>query len=228
MNYQSDPLVLHDFFTGDYRNNPQPYSFTEVNKYWNNWSLDAETTPQVNDFFNQVERLPDVKLAGLRQQVFNTPFYYESESSAGYYRMYFADTNGPTGLNYSAARADTFHQLLLPQTFFGWLNVTPRVGGRFTYYSAETGPGGTNSETWRNVFNTGVETSFKASRLWTGAANSLLAVDGLRHIIEPSVTYAYIPSPTCAGLSTRRRGMAPRRRLPPVKAEETCEGVSAK
>ena len=111
--------MLHDFFEGDYRNNPQPYSFTEVNKYWNNWSLDAETTPQVNDFFNQVERLPDVRLTGYRQQVFNTPFYYESESSAGYYRMFFADTNGPTPtngppLNYSASRADTFHQLLLP------------------------------------------------------------------------------------------------------------------
>jgi lipopolysaccharide assembly outer membrane protein LptD (OstA) len=196
VNYQSDPLVLHDFFEGDYAGNPQPYSFTEVNRYWNNWSLDAETTPQVNDFFNQVERLPDVKLTGLRQQLFDTPLYYESESSAGYYRMYFADTNGPAPLNYSAARADTFHQVLLPETLFGWLNVTPRVGGRFTYYSAESGPGGTNSETWRNVFDTGVETSFKASRLWAGATNAWLDVDGLRHILEPSVTYAFIPSPS--------------------------------
>jgi lipopolysaccharide assembly outer membrane protein LptD (OstA) len=203
VNYQSDPLLLHDFFEGDYRNNPQPNTFTEVNKYWNNWNLDAETTPQVNDFFNQVERLPDVKLTGQRQQIFNTPFYYESESSAGYYRMYFAETNNalftnnnPNPLAYSAARADTFHQLLLPETFFGWLNVTPRVGGRFTYYSTESGPGATNNEAYRRVFNTGVETSFKASQLWAGATNSLLAIDGLRHIIEPSVTYAYVPSPS--------------------------------
>jgi len=202
VNYQSDPLVLHDFFEGDYRNNPQPNTFTEVNKYWNNWSLDAETTPQLNDFFNQVERLPDVRLTGYRQQVFNTPFYYESESSAGYYRMYFAETNatlsGPTTNPpaYSAVRADTFHQLLLPWTFFNWLNVTPHVGGRFTYYSSEFGPGGTNSATWRNVFNTGVGTSFKASQLWAGATNSLLAIDGLRHIIEPSVNYVYVPSPS--------------------------------
>ena len=200
VNYQSDPLVLHDFFEGDYRNNPQPYSFTEVNKYWNNWSLDAETTPQVNDFFNQVERLPDVRLTGYRQQVFNTPLFYESESSAGYYRMFFADTNGlpprSSPLNYSASRADTYHQVLLPWTFFNWLNVTPRVGGRFTYYSTESGPGAMNDEAWRKVFNTGVETSFKASQLWASATNSLLAIDGLRHIIEPSVTYAYVPSPS--------------------------------
>jgi hypothetical protein len=139
-----------------------------------------------------------VKLTGHRQQVFNTPLYYESESSAGYYRMYFASTNGGPvpPLGYSASRADTFHQLLLPETFFGWLNVTPRVGGRFTYYSTESGPGATNDEAWRKVFNTGVETSFKASQLWAGATNSLLAIDGLRHIIEPSVTYAYVPSPS--------------------------------
>jgi lipopolysaccharide assembly outer membrane protein LptD (OstA) len=202
VNYQSDPLVLHDFFEGDYTENPQPITFVEVNKYWENWSLDAETTPRLNNFFDQVERLPDVKLTGFRQQVFDTPIYYESESSAGYYRQVFANTNelfantnGPFA-DYSAARADTYHQLLLPWRFFGWLNVTPRVGGRFTYYSNEGGPGGTNSETWRKVFNTGVETSFKASRLWTGATNSLLQIDGLRHIIEPSVNYVFVPEPS--------------------------------
>jgi hypothetical protein len=46
------------------------------------------------------------------------------------------------------------------------------------------------------VFNTGVGTSFKASRLWTGATNSLLEVDGLRHIIEPSANYVYVPDPS--------------------------------
>jgi len=202
VNYQSDPLVLHDFFEGDYSANPQPNTFVEVNKYWENWSLDAETTPRVNDFFDQVERLPDVKLTGFRQQIFDTPVYYESESSAGYYRRFFAATNNNlfSATNsppaYSAARADTFHQLLLPWTFFGWLNVTPHVGGRFTWYSQESGPGGTNDETDRAVFNTGIETSFKISRLWAGATNSILDLDGLRHIIEPSVNYVFVPRPT--------------------------------
>jgi LPS-assembly protein len=195
VNYQSDPLVMHDFFVPDYRNNPQPSSFIEVNKYWDNWSVDALTTPRINDFFDQVERLPEVKAIGHRQQVFNTPLFYDSESSAGWYRKMFGDTNGPKPLNYYATRADTFHQLLLPETFFGWLNLTPRVGGRYTYYGSETGPGGTNTAASRWVFNTGGEASFKASHLWTGATNSLLAIDGLRHIVEPSATYAYVPTP---------------------------------
>ncbi|MFZ0829152.1 MAG: LPS assembly protein LptD [Verrucomicrobiia bacterium] len=197
VNYQTDPLVEHDFFGGDYANNPQPNTFIEINKYGRNWSLDALTTPQLNNFFDQVERLPEVKLTGYRQQLLGTPVYYESESSAGYYHMYFASTNGgtPPPPGYSASRADTFHQLLLPETFFGWLSVVPRAGGRFTYYSTETGAGSTNGEAGRGVFNTSVTTSFKASQLWTGATNSALAINGLRHIIEPSVTYAYVPTP---------------------------------
>ena len=202
VNYQSDPLVLHDFFEGDFTANPQPNTFIEVNKYWKNWSLDAETTPRINNFFDQVERLPDVKLTGFRQQILDTPVYYESESSAGYYQLFFAATNNNlfsatnSPLPYSAARADTFHQLLLPYTFFGWLNVTPNAGGRFTWYSQESGPGATNNETSRAVFNTGIATSFKVSQLWAGATNSLLDIDGLRHIIEPSVDYVFVPRPT--------------------------------
>lgn len=202
VNYQSDPLMLHDFFENDYVKNPQPATFFEANKYWDNWSLDALATPRVNDFFDQVARLPDIKLTGFRQQIFDTPVFYQSESAAGYYRKMFADTNslfggtnGPNA-NYSAARADTFQQLLLPGTFFGWLNVTPNAGGRFTYYSDETGPGATNNENYRAIFNAGVDVSFKASRLWRGATNSFLQIDGLRHIIEPSARYVFIPHPT--------------------------------
>ena len=199
VNYQSDAYLEHDFFPRDYGENPQPPTFIEANKYWNNWSLDALTTPEVNNFFDQIERLPDVRLTGFRQQVLNTPVYYDSESSAGYYKAFFAQTNGVTPTaNYSAARADTYHQLTVPWTFFNWLNVTPRVGGRFTYYSDESGPGGTNAEAYRTVFNTGIGTSAKASQLWTGATNSLFQVDGLRHIIEPSVNYVYVPKPSTA------------------------------
>ena len=199
VNYQSDAYLEHDFFEGDYLQNPQPNTFFEQNQYGDNWSLDALTTPQLNNFFNQVERLPDVRLTGFRQPVGDSPVYYDSQSSAGYYKMYFAETNGATPPPaYSAGRVDTFHQLLLPWTFFNWLNITPNVGGRMTYYTAEAGLGGTNTEAWRAVLNTGVGASFKASQLWAGARNSFWDVDGLRHIFEPSVNYVFVPKPSQA------------------------------
>lgn len=195
--YQSDPRLLADFMEGEYRQNPQPKTYFEANKLWPNFSLDTYVQPRVNEFLETVERLPDVKLTAFRQQIGATPVFYESEISAGYYRHLFAEiTNSfPWTNNFYAPRVDTYHQLTLPHTFFGWLNVTPRVGGRFTYYGKATGPAGTNDEAYRGVFNTGVEVSFKASRLWAGVTNGWLALDGVRHIFEPSVNYVYVPKP---------------------------------
>jgi LPS-assembly protein len=195
--YQSDEGVVRDYFEGEYRKNPQPNTFIEADKLWSNFSLDVLTEPRVNPWLETVERLPDVRLSGFQQQLGSTPIYYESESSVGYYRRLFPETNGIDAdqLTYAAGRADTYHQLTLPETFFGWLNVTPRVGGRFTYYTESSGPGVNTEEETRGVFNTGAEVSFKASRVWPGVRNSFFDVDGIRHIIQPSVNYVYVPSP---------------------------------
>ena len=212
--YQSDSDIIKEFFQGEYRQEPQPDTFVEVNRFWQNFSLDVMARPQLNNFLETVERLPDVRLTGFRQQLAETPLYYESESSAGYYKRVFAGSTSPFPSstnttfsepnlippNFSAARADTYHQITLPETFFGWLNVTPRVGGRLTYYSAVDVEGAgttfrTNSDTYRGVFNTGAEVSFKASGLWPGVRSKLLDLDGVRHIIEPSVNYVFVPKP---------------------------------
>jgi len=197
--FQSDPFIIRDFFESEYHDNTEPKSFAEVNQQWQNWNLNTLTQFRVNDFAETVERLPDVKLTGLRQQIGPTPLYYESESSVGYFRHVFpVETNVffPGISNYfSAFRADTFHQVLLPWTFFGWLNVTPRVGDRVTHYSQAYERGSTTDEEDRNVFNTGAEVTFKASRVYRDATSSLLDVEGLRHIIRPSANYAFVPEP---------------------------------
>jgi LPS-assembly protein len=217
-NYQSDPLVVRDFWESQYQANVEPASFAEVSQMSPNWFVNAMAQPQTVNFFETVERLPDVKLTGLRQEVGATPVFYESESSIGYFRRAFSDTNVPVptsiysplpnglgyGLtegssggypDYSAARADTFHQFTMPKTFFGWLNVTPRIGGRATYYSAVEGPATHTNDQTRGVFNTGVDVSFKASRIFRNAESSLFDVHELRHIIEPEIDYGYVPAP---------------------------------
>ena len=193
--YLSDPFVTRDFFESQYTKDVQPNTFFDANKLWPNWSLDLLAQPRVNHFYETIERLPEARLTGFRQQILDTPFYYESETSAGYYQRMFADTNS-LGTNFYGARADTFHQITLPRTFFGWLNVTPRAGGRFTYYNEASGPGATTTNQDRTVFNTGAEVSFKTSRLWQGAESKFWEVEGLRHILEPSLNYVYIPKPS--------------------------------
>jgi LPS-assembly protein len=194
--YQNDISIVHDFFENEYRHDPQPDTFVEVDKFWQNFSLNVLAQPRVNDFYETVERLPDVRLTGFRQRLGNSPFYYQSESSAGYYRRLFAETNGaPAGLNFEATRADTYQQVTMPETYFGWLNITPRMGGRFTYYGEAHDSGATTEEASRSIFATGAEASFKLSRVWPGIRSGVLDLDGFRHIIEPSANYMFVPRP---------------------------------
>lgn len=196
VDYQRDPYITHDFFESQYKRDIQPNTFVDANQFWGNWSVDALTQTRVNPYWETVERLPDVRLTGFRQEIAHTGVYYESQSSLGYFRRLFANTNMPATGDFSASRADTFHQLTMPETFFGWLNVTPRVGGRYTYYDSASGPGATTTNHNRGVFNTGIEASFTASRLWSGVRNDFLDLDGLRHIVQPSVNYVYVPRPS--------------------------------
>jgi len=208
--YQSDPLVVRDFYEGEYNQDVQPRSFLEATQRGDNYVLDVMAEPRLVNFFETVERLPDVRLEGLRQQVGVTPVYYESESSIGYYERAFSDTNifasafgayptfGSTTnpANYSAARADTYQQLTLPETFFGWLNVTPRLGGRLTYYGDVYGPATHTNAQLRAALSTGLDVSFKATRVFPNFESPWLDAHELRHIIQPEFDYGYAPAPT--------------------------------
>ena len=220
--YQNDPFVIRDFFESEYHANAHPKSFVEIDQVWRNWDVNALTQFRVNDFQETVERLPDVKLTGLRQQLGPTPLFYESESSAGYFRHLFpVETNfySPHRTNYfGAARADTYHQVTLPLNFFGWLNVLPRVGQRFSYYSEAHERGATTDEQYRSVFNTGAEVTWKASRVYRQAESELFDVHGLRHIIEPSINYVFVPGPSATPRSLPQfDGAYPSSRLQPIE-----------
>ena len=183
--------------------NVEPASFVEASQLWPNYTLNVMVQPRLVDFFETVERYPDIKLSGLRQEVGDTPLYYENESSVGYFKRAFSTTNsiyyvtndtlmpdnfGYKSTNfpphdYASARLDTFHQFTMPETLFGWLNVTPDIGGRLTYYGDVDGPAVHTNQQVRGIFNTGMDVSFKASRVYADAESSLLDVHELRHII---------------------------------------------
>lgn len=193
---QSDPYALRDFEEDMYQRNQQPSTFVEFNYDWYNFNLNVMAQPRINDFFQNVERLPDVKFDAYRQQLGISPFYYESQSQMGYFDYRYSNLDDFRSDDYRAFRGDTYHQITLPTTAFGWLNFTPRVGGRGSYYSSSEGSNWNTSEVGRAVFNTGAETSFKLTRTWKNAENKFWAVDGLRHIIEPSFNYVFVPDPS--------------------------------
>lgn len=194
LNKQSDQDVVRDFFPDDYRRNNEPASVIDVTKRGESYTLSAMVQPQLNSFFAEVERLPEVKLAVNRTRLFSSPIYYEGESSVGYYNNVAADTGDPL-FRGSTARMDTFHQLVSPQLLFGWLSFVPRAGGRYTFYERAPDTASETNEVKRFVTSLGAETSFKLTRTWPDVENKRLGIDGLRHIVEPFANYAWVPTP---------------------------------
>ena len=220
----SDQYVMQDFFQGEFRLDPNPDNVLAVTKTDPFYTLTAIERFQANEFFTTTERQPEVVLDIKRHGLFGGPIFYEGETGFANLRLQF-----PQGLgfeNYGTDRLDTFHQLTFPNTYFGWLSIVPRVGYRGTYYSKTWDLGSTtfippsnplvpdfilppptlanpvkfDGDTFRSVFDTGAEASFKISRTWENVQSRAVGLDGLMHVIQPFTNFSYVkedgPNPT--------------------------------
>jgi hypothetical protein len=217
-NKLSDRYFLQDFYPGLFNYDPQPDTYTQLVKSGEAYTLTALTRPQVNNFQETIERLPDLSWEVARTPLFNGPIFYEAATSGALlHRAFEAPTgiqnldiqNGALNPDYQIFRLDSFHQLTYPHTYFGFLSVVPNVGIRGTYYS-RTGtfvesdvsnpiPQGQlteNGPRFRFTLNAGVEASFKLSRAYEGIQQRWLGLDGLRHIIQPYADLSWVSQPT--------------------------------
>ncbi|MBN2451555.1 MAG: LPS assembly protein LptD [Lentisphaeria bacterium] len=123
-----------------------------------------------------------------------------------------------------SARFDTLHVLTLPFDIAQRVRVVPRAGIRLTWYGdssdgdvrpadleglyevqdpfrpesllAVTDYDDDGGSATRLAGELGLQASTKLYRVWPGARNAMLEVDGLRHIVEPYVNYTYAPDPS--------------------------------
>ncbi len=220
----SDQYVMQDFFQGEFRIDPVPDNVVAVTKTNDFFTLTGIERFQANNFFTTTERQPEVVLDIKRHGLFGGPIFYEGETGFANLRLEFPEDSGVK--NYGTYRFDTFHQLTYPNTYFGWLSIVPRVGYRGTYYGKTWDLGSTvfvppsnplepnfilpppttanpikfDGDTFRSVFNTGAEASFKISRTWENVQSSIWGLDGLMHVMQPFTDFAYVkedgPNPT--------------------------------
>jgi LPS-assembly protein len=220
----SDPYVMQDFYQGEFRIDPVPDNVIAVAKTDPFYTLTAIERFQANEFFITTERQPEVVLDVKRHALFGGPIFYEGETGFANLRLQFPQDSGFE--NYGTDRFDTFHQLTFPNTYFGWLSIVPRVGYRGTYYGKTWDLGSTtfippsnplvpdfilppptlanpvkfDGDTFRSVFDTGAEASFKISRKWEDVQSRAFGLDGLMHVIQPFTNFSYVkedgPDPT--------------------------------
>jgi lipopolysaccharide export system protein LptA len=220
----SDQYVMQDFFQGEFQIDPVPDNVVALTKANPLFTITGIARFQANEFFTTTERLPEVVLDIKRHALFGGPIFYEGESGFADLQLQFPQGAGFE--NYGTTRFDTFHQLTYPNTYFGWLSIVPRVGYRGTYYGKTWDLGSTtfvppsnplvpdfilpppttanpvkfDGDTFRSVFNTGAEASFKISRTWENVQSRAVGLDGLMHVIQPFTNFSYVkedgPNPT--------------------------------
>lgn len=194
INRLSDDKMIRDFFPREFSLDREPDNVINLTSRSDNFTVSALVRPPINNFFAEVERLPELKLAINRTRLGSTPLYYEGEASMGYFRNDPGDTGDPAFVG-QAFRSDNFHQIVMPQMLFGWLSVVPHAGIRGTWYSVAPDTAPKSNEVGRVVYDAGVETSFKLSRTWDDIQSTRWHIDGLRHIIEPFSNYQWVPTP---------------------------------
>jgi LPS-assembly protein len=220
----SDQYLMQDFYQSEFRIDPVPDNVIAVAKTDPFYTLTVIERFQANDFFTTTERSPEVVLDIKRHALFGGPIFYEGET--GFANLRLESPEGSGFENYGTYRFDTFHQLTYPNTYFGWLSIVPRVGYRGTYYGKTWDLGSTifvppssplepnfilppptlanpvkfDGDTFRSVFDTGAEASFKISRTWENVQSRALGLDGLMHVIQPFTDFSYVkedgPNPT--------------------------------
>ena len=212
----SDAFVMQDYYPGEFRIDPVPDNVVALTKTNPVFTLTGIVRFQANEFFTTTERSPEVVLDIKRHALFGGPIFYEGETGFANLRLQFPEGAGFE--NYGTDRFDTFHQLTLPNTYFGWLSIVPRVGVRGTYYGKTWDLGSTtfvppsnplvpdfilppptlanpvkfDGDTFRTVFNTGAEASFKMSRAWENVQSRTFGLDGLMHVIQPFTNFSYV------------------------------------
>lgn len=215
--HMSDPYVQEDFFRRENRFRVQPENRAAWTHRGDSYIFSLLANARINDFYENVDRLPEATLTIPSLRLGESPLYYESQTMASGLQRVFAE--GSENEDYDAVRLDTKHTLYFPRRYFGFLALTPRAGWRGTQYSTtfaapvsvtnlvttvdSNGVPSTVEDIattrdelgadMRHIYELGFETSYKAYRVLH--EGETVWGRGLRHVVEPYVRHTYVPDP---------------------------------
>lgn len=190
--YLSDTDIVEDFFEREYREERQPDNYATYTHREDAYTLNATLRARLNDFYADVNRLPELSADFMRRQVAESAFYYEGKTAAAFLERVHerAVTNKE---DYSVFRVDSDNMFYRPSKHFGFLNLIPRAGYRATHYSQTLSPDALKTEKGgglRSRAQLGLETSYKAFKTWQAAD------DPRRHVVQPYADHTFAPEPT--------------------------------
>ncbi|MBL9215241.1 MAG: LPS assembly protein LptD [Opitutaceae bacterium] len=183
-NYWSDSEVLRDFRHEQFDRVQQPDSFLEAAYAFDNSALSAFARFHPNPYHRVAERLPE-----LRYDQFTSPLalgvYDRFAASAA---LLEADAYGADPA-WRTHRLDAYYGVERPFAPTRWFTFTPVAGGRVTSYTDARGGRDTYTRTLGEV---GFDARLRASGRFD-YKNEVWEIDGLRHLVEPALSYRYAP-----------------------------------
>ena len=183
-NYWSDSEILRDFNHKEFYRVQQPDSFLEAAYAGDNYSFSAFTRVHPNHYHRVQERLPEVRLDLLPTAL---PLGFSEKFSASA-AVLQADAFG-TDPKLRTNRLDAYYGLERTIAPTPWFAFTPVAGARVTHYTHALG----GKDTYTRTLG---ELGFDAHLLASGTfdyKNPVWEVDGLRHLVEPKLSYRYAP-----------------------------------
>jgi len=189
--------VLKDYFFREYEKDSQPLSYALFHHAFNHSSLDILLQERTNHWFDQIEKTPEINYNLPSLQLAGSPFYFEDTTQLGNYNKKGANL----GDDLTVARLDTKNTFSMPSKI-AFIQFKPFVGSRQTFYDK-----GANDHTGivRTIFYSGADMSTKFYRVFDVKTNFLrLDINGLRHVITPTVGYLYTHVPTIPGTNIKQ------------------------
>lgn len=224
MNYLSDPKFIEQYFREEYKVSPEPDNYIVFGHRTDHYTLSMEIEQRLNDFYTAVNQTPILTLDVSRQQIMESPFYYQGKTTAGYFSKDW-ESNLTNKQNYAALRFDSDNTIYYPNKLFGFLTTTPRAGYRGSWYSA-TRQNYTNLTVTPKVTTNGLPVISNGAPVVTVATNVLMQrmgaqyrslyqlglensikafkvwqtypgdiINNVRHIAEPYTDYTFMPEP---------------------------------
>jgi len=187
--YPANRNFLQDYFFREYEKDAQPLSYALFHHAFNYSSLDVLFQMRTNHWFDQIEKKPEINYNFPSLQLGESPFYFESINQLGTYNK----KGSGIGDDLTDTRLDTKNTFSLP-TKISFIQFRPFVSSRQTFY--DRGANGLDGFV-RTIFYSGADMSTKFYRIFDVKTNFLgLDVNGLRHIITPTIGYLYTHPPT--------------------------------
>lgn len=200
-----DKTFMKDYFYRDeYEKDRDPDTYLLVTHARPGYNLSLLERKRVNRYRDVIERQPEIKFNINSHPILDNYFdrkskniytdrvvdpYFLSETTFSNLVHKRPDSD----LDDDVVRFDTYNKLSFPKRFF-YISLDPYVAIRETAYSKDVNG---DSIDPRAVFYYGIDTSAKFFRIFNFDTNFLnLDINDLRHIVTPSVNYAFINDPT--------------------------------